>query len=372
MTRAIFRILLLAISFCSTSVLYSSEPDFRTDGGSNDKLPWFKLKPGEFPPEGSAHYISGELIALDHVARTCVLRPDRNNSQRTDDYDIPMPFTLLSFGSLGFHGAPAELRHIPIGTHLHGQFYFEEKTGKDNKGAFTRALRLEDDFSFFVRQKRAWRTDAIQLDKGILTVTGVGPEAAQTDAKPTKFQIGASTRIWKGRAIGALGDLAAGQTVLIDLTVCTLKGPGRCTDIWIDPESREAATAQQLEVHRLFEREHGLPCWVDTVDNQKSIVTVTLFDGFDPAFKKDFQVNTDVAAAVAEDSLRTYDQINDNSMHGPILEVISIPAVPGSSGVQLKFKPSTLLEGYRPKRILRIFNGGWKIDDLPREERLYQ
>jgi hypothetical protein len=47
------------------------------------------------------------------------------------------------------------------------------------------------------------------------------------------------------------------------------------------------------------------------------------------------------------------------------------PAGMGSSGVQIKFKPTTLLEGYRPKRIVRVFSGKWKVDDLPREERLY-
>jgi hypothetical protein len=51
-------------------ILGSSFADsFRTDGG-DEKLPWFQLKPGEFPPDGSAHSIAGELIALDHINRT--------------------------------------------------------------------------------------------------------------------------------------------------------------------------------------------------------------------------------------------------------------------------------------------------------------
>lgn len=352
------------------ALLFPAEPAFRTDGG-NEKLPWFQLKPGEFPPEGSAHYIAGELIALDHVNRSGVLRPDRTDAQRRGDWDKPQAFTLLPFGSLSYHGAPAELRDIPIGTHLHGQFYIEEKVGKDGKGAFNRALRLEDDFSFFERQKREWRVDSIQLDKGILHVIATGSEANQTDSKPTKFQIGASTRVWKGRSVGALADLEAGQSILINLTVCTLKGPGRCTDIWIDEESRRVASAQQLEIHRQFQREHGLAGWVEEVDNQQSIVTMTLFAGFDAALLKDLPVKDSVAAAVAEDSLRTHDQNND-TMRGPILEIINVPPGPGNSGVRIKFKPGTLLEGYRPKRILRLFSGRWKVDDLPREERIYQ
>jgi len=343
---------------------------FRTDGG-DEKLPWFQLRPGEFPPEGSAHAIAGELVALDHINRTGILRQDRTDAISRSHWDEPLPFTMLSFGSLGFHGAPAELRDIPIGTHLHGQFYFEEKAGKDGKGAFTKAIRLEDDFSFFARQQRVWRVDAVDLEKGVLTVTGVNGDGKQADAKPTAFVVNAATRVWKGRAIGSLTDLAAGQSILLDLTLCTLKGPGRCTEIWLDAESREAAAAHQLEVHRQFQREHGLPGWVEVVDNQQGIITMTLFAGFDPKLVEDFPVNAAVSSAVAGDSLRTYDQGSDR-MRGDVLELQTVPAGPGDSGVRIKFKTVTLLEGHRPKRILRLFSGKWKADDIPKEERLYQ
>ena len=75
--------------------------------------------------------------------------------------------------------------------------------------------------------------------------------------------------------------------------------------------------------------------------------------------------------SVAEESLRTYDQNND-TRRGPILEIKSLPPAPGSSGVQMVLQPNPLLEGYRPKRFLRVFAGGWRVDDLPREERLYR
>ena len=78
-----------------------------------------------------------------------------------------------------------------------------------------------------------------------------------------------------------------------------------------------------------------------------------------------------VGAAVAEESLRTYDQHND-VRRGAVLELKTVPVVPGSSGLQVTFKPNPLLEGYRPKRYLRLFPGGWRIDELPREERLYR
>ena len=323
-----------------------------------------------FRTEGSAHYIGGELTTLpDHLNRTGVLRIDRDDTQRRSEWDRPLPFTLLPYGSIGYHGAPAELRHIPIGTHLHGQFYIE-KVKKDGKGIFNLAIRLEDDFTYFVRQGRTWRVDAVNAEKQSITVTGVGPSKDQADSKAAEYIVGPSARIWKGRSIGQFADITPGQNVLMNLTVCTLKGPGRCTDVWLDPESRDVATAHQLEVHRRFQREHGLAGWVEEVDNKQGIVTMTFFDGFDPKLLEFFPLNENVAAAVAENSLRTYDQIND-VMRGPILEVQKASISPATAGVRIKFKPRTLLEGYRPQRIIRLFSGSWKVDDLPKEERLY-
>jgi len=178
--------------------LVDDPPPFRKDGG-DEKLPWFQLKAGEFPPEGAAHEISGELIGLDPVARTGTLRVDRNDSQRTDDYDAALPFSLLPYAKVMFHGSYAELRDVPLGTHLDGQFFV--KDGKDKKNVFERVLRLEDDFSRFTRLKKSWRVDAVEPDKGKLVVTGVADDGA-ADAKPTTFQIGPWTRVWKGKGAG--------------------------------------------------------------------------------------------------------------------------------------------------------------------------
>jgi hypothetical protein len=337
---------------------------------ADDPPTWTQAKPGEFPAAGTAREISGELIGVDHVDRKGTLRVDRNDSQRTDDYDAALPFTQLPYARTMMHGSYAELRDVPIGTHLHGLFFVQDAPAKNQKPVFNRVLQLEDDFSHFTRLKKSWRVDTVEADKGKLVVTGVAEDGA-VDAKPTTFQIGPWTRVWKGKGSGELKDLAAGQKILANLTVCTLKGPGRCTDLWLDDESRAAARSRQYEVHKLFQREHGLGCWVESVDNQAGTVTVTLFDAADPSLLKEIRVKETVAAAVSEESLRTYDQNND-VRRGPVLEVKAVPPLPGSSGVQITFKPNPLLEGYRPKRYLRIFAGGWRIDDLPREERLYR
>jgi hypothetical protein len=372
--RPVIRALACGCALLASLLAVPAAPaqSFRTDGGVDEKLPWFQLKAGEFPPENSAHYIGGELITVDHINRAGVLRQDRTDAIRRGNWDEPLPFVMLSFGSLSYRGAPAELRDIPLGTHLHGQFYLDETPAKDGKGPFTRVVRLEDDFSYFIRQQRTWRVDAIDLEKGALTATAVGVDGKPIEGKPAIFVVNAATRVWKSRAIGTLADVAVGQSLIINLTHCTLKGPGRCTDIWVDAESRAVASAQQLEVHRQFQRDHGLPGWVETVDNQEGIITMALFAGFDSKLMDDFVIPGGVASAVAENSLRTYDQVSDR-MKGDLLEILKkVPVGPGDSGIRVKFKPVTLLEGNRPRRILRLFSGKYRVDDIPREERLYQ
>jgi hypothetical protein len=337
---------------------------------ADDPPAWTQVKAGEFPAAGTAREISGELIGVDHVARSGSLRPDRNDSQRTDDYDIAMPFALLPYAKTMFHGAYAELRDVPIGTHLYGLFYVQDAPAKNQKPVFNRVLQLEDDFSRLTRLKKSWRVDSLEPDKGKLSVTGVAPDGA-ADPKPAVLQVDKGTRVWKARGFGTLADLAPGLRILANLTVCTLRGPGRCVDVWIDDESRALARERQLETHKLWQREHGLGCWIEAVDNQAGTVTVALFDAADPSLLKEVRVKEQVAAAVAEESLRTYDQHND-VRRGPVLEVKAVPPVPGSSGLQVTFKPNPLLEGYRPKRYLRVFAGGWRVEELPREERLYR
>ena len=37
---------------------------------------------------------------------------------------------MLPYGSIYYHGAPAALQDIPLGTHLHGLFYLKEPDDK--------------------------------------------------------------------------------------------------------------------------------------------------------------------------------------------------------------------------------------------------
>jgi hypothetical protein len=349
---------------------------FRTDGG-DEKLPWFVLRDGEFPPEGSAHYFAGELIGVDHLERTLVLRADRTDAQNRGDWDLPVAVTMLPYGSIHYHGATASLADIPLGTHLHGWFYVRDPkdpskplAGAHNRTSpearFNRCLRLEDDFSHHARLKQAWRIESAEETK----LSAVLMEDGKPVGKPKVFDLLPSTRVWRGSGLAAVKDLAAGQIVLFNLTWATLYGPGRVREIWLDEESRKLAAEQQTKVHQQHIRERGLAGWVDSVDNQKRIVTITLFDGVDPSLFEALTKDSVVGLAVAHPSLLMYDPVNDRKS-GPLPEVKRVEARPGSGGVQIRVQPNLLLEGYRPKQIVRVYPAAWPVIALPREEQLF-
>ena len=392
-------------SFTSLAVLCVSAvwltaadaPKFRTDDGADKTLPWFQLVDGKFPPTNSAHAISGELISVDHLERRFHLRVDRDDSQQAGFMDLPLDSIMLPYGSIYYHGAPAALQDIPLGTHLHGLYYLkaaDDKTPPLNsayrrvtsKAAFKRCFRLEDDFSHDARQKQMWKIDAVNLAEKKLTATL--HRAGVTVGKPKLFDLLASTRVQMKNGGGTLKSLAAGQTVQINITWATLYGPGRILEIWLDEPSRQLATAQQLERHRDQVRDHGLPGWVSAVDDEAQIVTVTFFDGVDPKlFAELTGINEDPhgwpfsrreddpkapkgGIAVARESLMTYDPVNDRK-GGNILAIGKTPIEPGNSGVQIKVKCCMLLEGHRPGRIVRFYPATWKVVALPHEEQFH-
>ncbi len=124
-------------------------------------------KPGEFPPSGTGHYLAGELVQIDPINRRGGQRLDGDLVDDRYDKAQPQQFAMLPYGMIYYHGAPAELRDIPIGTHLHGTFYLpppgEEKTLPPNAGPpqyaskYNHALLIEDDFSFYQRHGQAWK-----------------------------------------------------------------------------------------------------------------------------------------------------------------------------------------------------------------------
>lgn len=426
--------LLIPLLLSATLLHGEDKPKFRTDadgpvrasGKKNakdtDTLPdWYQLVDGQFPPEGSAHAVSGELIRIDHLERRFQMRVDRNDSQDRGMWDLPLDAGMLPYGAIWYHGAPGALQDIPLGTHLQGLFYLADPNDKTPPPEtwyrrktpefdFRRCFRIEDEFSFHTRQKQLWKIDSVDLESMKLTASlqtsgsdGVAKGRSngavengsvgksQNSTTPTiqqskVFDLLGSTVVYQGNGFADLKALKPGQTVLFNLTWVTLYGPGRITDIWIDEAARALATKQQLERHRIHIRERGLPGWVTAVEDEPQVVTVTFFGNVDPKLFDEVAIK-DLNApppkdgspppaepvgslAVARESLMTYDPVNDRK-RGAILEVKKIPVEPGSSGVQIKLRMDLMLEGYRPKRIVRFYPPTWKVIALPKEEEYF-
>jgi hypothetical protein len=391
-----------AAVWCGDVGRAADAPAFRTDAASDPKLPWYRLETGKFPPAGSAHAIAGELIWCDHAERRFRIRVDRDDSQQVSHFDLPLEAGMLPYGSVWVHGAPAALQDIPLGTHLHGEFYLRDPAdtapppaGQHQRHTadweFQRCLRLEDDFSFHARRQQAWRIDRIDLAGRKLTATllTADPAAAGESAgTSTTFDLMEGTRVFLGKGFGDLESIAAGQTVQLNLTWATLHGPGRVLEIWLDDESRTLATARQRSRHRDHVRDRGLPGWIDAVDDEQQLVTITFFDGVDPQLFEELK-DTDEkphggpfsapeddpkapkgGIAVARESLMTYEPIHDRK-GGNILAIDEGPAGPGSSGVRITVKCCMMLEGFRPGHVVRFFPATWPVNTLPKEEQLF-
>lgn len=378
-----------------------AEPQYRTDDGANKKLPWYKLVAGQFPPEGSAHYIQGELIKVDHPYRKLVIRVDRNDSQDRGVWDLPLSLDMLPYGSIYYHGAPAALCDIPLGTHLHTWCFLKAESDEraplavfhervSPEAAFRRCIRVEDDFSYRARQKQLWKIDSVSLEKKKLNATLI------QDGKPVgaskSFDLFGRTRVYQDRGHGTVESLAKDQLVQFNLTWVGLYGPGRILEIYLDEPSRKLVTNYQMDSHRQHIKERGLPAWVDAVDDKKQLVTFTFFDGVDPTLFNDLtKINPeplgwpatlfgkggakdDLAPkgtiAVAHESLMTYDPTNDRK-GGNILKFNKVPVVPGSSGIQIQLECGMLLDGFRPTRIVRFFPASWPFVTIPMEESLF-
>ena len=219
-----------------------------------------------------------------------------------------------------------------------------------------------------------------------LTATLLGADAPV--GKPLIFDLTGGTRVHVGHGFGTLESIAVGQTVQLNITWATLQGPGRVLDIWLDEPSRQLATELQTQRHRDHIRDRGLPGWIEAVDDEAQIVTITFFDSVDPGLFKEltgsdeephgwpFSAREDDpkapkgGIAVARECLMTYEPMHDRK-GGNILAIDTVPVEVGSSGVRIKVKCCMLLDGFRPGRIVRFYPATWKVNILPREEQFF-
>jgi hypothetical protein len=217
---------------------YPEQFPFRTDYG-NAGLPWYQLKPSQTPPRFSEHLAFGEIVQVDAAARSGRFRQDRTGEI--------VDYTLIPEGSVRYLNADASLGDLPTGIRCRFHLY------QDEKGAFTRASLVSDEFSFLASNLLTYRVETMDLAEGAICAARQIPEVQNYNGdmeKPPdigrrKLSVTPTTRVWKGDQAAKLSDLAIGDALLVNLTGEQTTPPSRCTDIWIGTETHKLAASQQ-------------------------------------------------------------------------------------------------------------------------------
>ncbi len=375
----------------------------------------FRPKAGQFPPLEKAHAYRGELIFVDHANRRGSIRVQGSGMFFRND---PHPFAMLPYGVVRFHGAPADLRDVPLGTVVHVRAFLppdpkisavpvlpidnKSRDANHNRGAGVapaenHVILLEDEPSYCLREGLLWRLKEIDVKShsGTMVASRVPKDGDDIDSTEEKLTFDAATRIWRGRECLSVEELISegfwpadgkgslqGQNVLLGITwKPTPDGiftRFHISDVWLDDIAMERAAHLQTESHKAFIRSRWMPAWIDSVEYGtfgRATVTATLFGGMDESLYADFINDTPAMMNSVENTLKhTHGAYGPAHMasRGSILEVIPSKETPplGSSGIQIRFETDLIIEGIRPGRIVRVRPNQWPQVQVPREEYL--
>ncbi|MDF1814801.1 MAG: hypothetical protein P1V20_21525 [Verrucomicrobiales bacterium] len=375
----------------------------------------YRPKPGKFPPLEKAHSYRGELIFVDHANRRGSIRIQSDGKFR---FIHPHPFAMLPYGIVRYHGAPADLRDVPLGTMMHVRAYLppdpkssavpvlpvDNRTRKEgNAGvgaspAENHVLLLEDEPSHCLREGKVWKLQEVSIENnaGMIVARRESREGGTTRAEEESMTFDAATRIWRGREFLGVHELIADgawpgsgkkslddQEVLLGITWKPTPGGVftrfHISDIWLDDASIQRAARHQNETHKAFIRSRWVPAFVDTVEYGKfgrATVTATLFGGMDDSLYADFKKGSRALLAASENTLKHWAGGTAGTAQmaskGPILDVTRADGkVPlGNSGIQIRFETDLITEGIRPTRVVRIRPANWPDLHIPREEYL--
>ena len=376
----------------------------------------FRPEAGKFPPLEKAHAYRGELVFVDHVNRRGSLRIQSAGIFR---FTAPSPFAMLPYGVVRYHGAPADLRDIPLGTMLHVRAFLppdpkssavpvlpihnRTKTSHGGLGtapAENHVLLLEDEPSHCLHEGLVWKLKELEIKncEGSLIAGRETKQGTEGKTSEETLSFDAATHIWRGRECLRIEHLIAegawpaegkkalsGQSVMLGLTWKPTPGGVftrfRLSDIWLDDAAMQNAAMHQIETHKAFVRAHWLPAWIDAVEYGKfgrATITATLFGGMDASLYADFKPGAAALMNGVENTLKHTEGgtagPTQMAARGKLLDVIKVPGnVPlGSSGIQIRFETDLITEGMRPTRIVKIRPTSWPDLHMSREEYIGQ
>jgi hypothetical protein len=178
----------------------------------------FRPEAGKFPPLEKALSFRGELIFVDHANRRGSLRVQ---GEGTYFRNAPHPFALLPYGIVRYHGAPADLRDVPLGTVMHVRGFLppdpktsvvpvlpvdnrNQTAGYSGKGiapAENHVLLLEDEPSHCQREGLVWKLREVQVKnrEGMILATREPKQGGDAKATVETMTFDAATRVWRGR-----------------------------------------------------------------------------------------------------------------------------------------------------------------------------
>jgi hypothetical protein len=359
-----------------------------------------------------AHTYRGELVFVDHANRRGSIRVEGSGMFFRNS---PHPFAMLPYGMIRRHGAPSDLRDIPLGTVMHVKAFLppdprtspvpvlavdnKSKDANHNRGtgifpAENHLLLLEDEPSYCLRSGLVWNLKSLEIESSQGKITGVrsAKEQMPSSTPEETMTFDAATRIWRGRELLSVEELVDEGTwpssgkhrlelqALIGIswkpTPNGIFTRFHISDIWLDGIAIRRATKSQTAIHKEFIRSRWMPAWIDKVEYGKfgtATVTATLFGGMDASLYADFKKGASARMNSVTDTLKhNHGAYGPSHMacRGPILDVRKVTgAVPlGSSGIQIQLKTDLITEGVRPGRIVRIWPGNWPTPNLPREE----
>lgn len=394
------------------AVAQTGEPSTKNEEPGTEEI--FRPEAGKFPPLEKAHAYRGELVFVDHANRRGSIRVAGEGAFRRNK---PSPFALLPYAIVRYHGAPADLRDIPLGTMLHVRAFLppdpvispvpvlpvNNKQKKSRYGdvgsapAENHVLLLEDEPSHCQREGLVWKLREVELkdNEGTIIASREPKGGADSDADGETLTLDAATRIWRGRELVGITDLIAegtwpaegkksldGQTVQLGITWKPTPGGVftrfHISDIWLDESAMERAAENQNEIHKAFIRGRWVPGWVDAVEYGKfgrATVNATLFGGIDDSLYTDFTKGAQMLMNPVENTLKHTEGGSAGptqmSARGTILDITKTEGAPlGSSGIQIRFETDLITEGIRPTRIVRMRPASWPDVHLPWEEHL--